>query len=495
MGRSPLRSRHITRIAAALLLLMGAGAWTHGYIQRRNMSPFVFWEFRPGMSFKALDQSAFRQTKRRFTCFDVAGSARLCEMRVTGIAGKVRVLVDARGRAAVVQFLPDSASVVMREEGRRIAAEWNLVRRGVADRRDPPDSTTSITRWQSENGKYAAMMRYHPPSTTPALVHLADVMSIETIAESTPLASLTLALDHLIESSSTQERRDVESALAATMFGRATDPANETDAPRTAAATLARCETETPDPVVPSTDGRAMFDEPTARLLELAIPAVYPGSRLALGDGAWIVDSVGRSERVTLGRGDFASGSGIVVFAIGFPGRIAVAVQRLEGGVPDRYCGAPAELLFARRNDDGSLGEAHLVPVDREASWSEISTIIRSEPALTGEPPYLRVRYEAVYVTDRSRGSIEWEAIVGDDPPRSTRRVPLTFTQQARDDDITEKGYVIITGRPAGGIELSTLEQHDWGFSTRTMLVPLDSSGVLPGARILDQLAGPSPRR
>ena len=135
------------------------------------------------------------------------------------------------------------------------------------------------------------------------------------------------------------------------------------------------------------------------------------------------------------------------------------------------------------------------MPVYLEASLSEISTIKRSEPDLTGEPPYLRVRYAAVYATDRSRGSIEWEAIVGDDPPRSARRVPLTFTRQARDVDVTDGGYVIITGRPPGGIELSTLERHDWGFSTRTILVPLDSSGVLPGARILDRLAGPSPRR
>ena len=55
MSPSPSLSRLIARIAVGLIVLTGVGAWAYGYIERRNMSPFVFWEFRPGMSFKALD--------------------------------------------------------------------------------------------------------------------------------------------------------------------------------------------------------------------------------------------------------------------------------------------------------------------------------------------------------------------------------------------------------------------------------------------------------
>jgi hypothetical protein len=70
-------------------------------------------------------------------------------MRVTGISGLVRVLVDSRDKVAAVQFASDSASPAMREEGRRVAAEWNLIRAGVSARPPSGDSSATFTRWQS----------------------------------------------------------------------------------------------------------------------------------------------------------------------------------------------------------------------------------------------------------------------------------------------------------------------------------------------------------
>lgn len=151
------------------------------------------------MPFEAIEKSALRQTKRHFTCHDVVADARLFELRVTGIEGLVRVLVDSRDRAAVVEFLPDSASPVMREEGRRVAAEWSLVRAGTADTPGSPDATATTTRWRSEDGHWAASMRYDRQASTPAIVHLSDERALERIFESAPLASLALAMNRLDE--------------------------------------------------------------------------------------------------------------------------------------------------------------------------------------------------------------------------------------------------------------------------------------------------------
>ncbi|HUQ81448.1 MAG TPA: hypothetical protein VM076_09935 [Gemmatimonadaceae bacterium] len=482
------RSR-IFQLSVLAVVLVFAGAKAVGYVEERRRSPFVLWEFRPGGLFSALEKSAFRQTKQRFTCNPVVGDARLCEMRVTGIEGLIRTLVDGRGRVTVVQFLPDSASPPMREESRRVAAEWNRIRSGVSDASGTPGSESAVTRWRSVDGKWGALMRYGRHGSTPTLVTLTDATSLAAVSSSTPLASVALALNQLAEDRDLPVDGDVTAVIGDIMYGRATDGTHQTPVPRASTSAPALCEPERLDPVLLAKPGSLdEFSAPTLALLEKAIPAVYPGSQLALGDGMWIVDSDGRTERVRLKRSESAdTPQDGVVYAVQFPGRLAVAQQRLEDGVPDQYCRAPAELLFARANEDGSLAEANRIAVDQEAIASEISTISLFEPGSVSAEPQARVRYTALYASAQSTGSMEWEAIILDDPPRTTGRVPLLFEQHARGESEAKGGYVVVTGRPAGGIELSTLEQYKWGFMTRTFVVPVDASGVLLGAKILDR--------
>ena len=483
-----MRRSRVFQLAVLVVVLIFAGAKGYRYVQLRAMSPFVLWEFRAGSSFTALEKSAFRQTKQRFACNDVVRDVRFCEMRVTGIVGLVRVLVDSKDRVAAIQFLPDSASPAMREEARRVAAEWNLVRAGATDAPKPGDGGTRVTRWRSADGKWGAVMRYAAEANAPRFLHLSDATALAEIASSTPLASLALAFNQLVESDDVGPLYDVDEVLRTTMYGRATDRANETASPTAPSLTLPPCEPERIDPIMLARPGAP--DEsasPTTVLLERAIPVVYPGSRLAVGDGMWIVDSTGRSERVHVGQGDGADPSAGVLYSIQFPGRVTVAMQRLEDGVPDRHCRAGAELIFARANDDGSLAQAHRVPVDQEALVSEISRISLFEHATTGDEPQARVRYTAGYAGKDWTGSVEWEAIVVGDPPRPVARVPLMFEHRAQGAEEPASGYIVLTGRPAGGIELSTLEQHRWGFATRTFVVPLDATGALLGARIHDR--------
>jgi hypothetical protein len=475
----------------AVLIFVGAKAFRIG--QQRKQSPFVMWEFRAGGRFSALEKSALRQTKQRFTCNDVVPSAKLCEMRVTGIGGIVRVLVNDRDRIAAVEFAPDSATPAMREETRRVAAEWNLVRRGASSRPVSSDTTATITRWRSDDGKWTAFMRHDRLGSTPTLVRMGDEETLAGIGESSPLASYVLALNGVIEARDVPNADVVGDVLGATMYRRATDPANETPSPRAPTTPLESCAPERSDPMAAARHGS--LDGLTAAvrsLLERAIPAVYPGSRFVMGDGMWVVSPAGVSESIVFSEMVGVDSAGIVT-GVNFRGRTLVATQRMEDAVADRFCRAPAGLLLARPNNDGSLADAHLVDVDPEALASDVLTIRVVEPDGSGAPAHIRVRYGAGYATTLWTGSIEWETVIADDPPRSTVRVPLRFAQQVRGGEEPADGYLVVTARLKNAIELATIERKQWGFSTRSIRVPVDSTGVLLGARILERLAAPQP--
>jgi len=488
-----MRRSRIFQAGIALALLIFVGAKAFRYVQLRTQSPFVMWEFRAGGRFSVLEKSAFRQTRQRFACNDVVASARLCEMRVTGIGGVVRVLVNDRDRIAAVEFAPDSATPAMREEARRVAAEWGLMRPGASSRPVPSDTSASITRWRSEDGNWTAFMRYDRLGSTPVLVHMGDEATLAAIGASSPLAAYVLALNGVIEASDVPNAGAVSEVLATTMYRRATDPANETPSPRATTA-LELCTPERSDPILAATD-RSLdgLTESVKSLLERAIAAVYPGSRLVTGDGMWVVSPTGVSERVSFSGMAGVDSAGIVT-GVDFPARTAVASQRMDDAVPERFCRAPAALLFARPSDDDSLADAHVVDVDAEALASDVLTIDVVEPD-AGTPGHIRVRYGAAYATTGWTGSIEWEAVFAEDPPRSTVRVPLLFSQHSQGAEEAVAGHLIVTGRPDGLIELSTIEQKQWGFSTRTVVVPVDSGGVLLGTRILERLAGTQPAR
>ena len=477
-------------LVAALLVLPFAGWKTFKHFERRANPPFVLWDFRAGMLFETLEKEAARQAKGQFTCHVVVHPARLCELRVSGIPGLVRVLVDSRDRAAIVQFFPDSASPTMREEGRRIAAGWSLVRSGVADQQESDDAKTSTTRWSSDDQKWTALMRYGRLGTTPIALQLADQPAVKGILASMPLAPLVLVMNDLVEEREVSNLNALTSMLEPAYFRRHTAPTSETATPLPSASQLPICE-PVPDLIERSTDSRRDdFDDATRAVLVQAVARVYPGSQLVFGQGTWIVDSSGRSERLVMHSNTLGSGGaeGVSVFAMHFPSRSALASERMADARPEVFCRAPAEVLFVRRAEDGSLAEVHRVPIDHEAIASEISTFEVSPATIIGDPPHIRLRYAAGYAMELWMGSIDWEAVIADDPPQPVVRVPLQFALQTHGSEEVRAGTIVITGRPTGNVQLSTWEHYEWGHATRTILVPFDSSRVLFGARILSAL-------
>ncbi len=463
---------------------------TYRHVRRPRPAPFALWDFRAGMSFAALDSQALREAKQRFTCHQVLPSARVCELHATGINGRLRVLVDARDRAAWIAFRPDSASPVMREEGRRIAAEWNRLRAGVQDepRADAPNAST--TRWISKDGHWSASMSYDRLATTPAMVQLGDEQALDTVRTQAPLAAEVLALNEVGTGrrDGAQFNQELENALASQMLGRPTDPALETPAPRAAPDVAPLCE-GVPDIVLQEGTIPRWMDSAIVADVRQAIPMAYPGARLVTGSELWMAGSTGGNMRMRLGPRDAVDD--VSVYAIWFPTRADMAQQRLRDRDPYAYCRAPAAILFMQRGPNGTVAEAHRIAVDDEAMASEITRLTIEPPDVTGGAGRVRVRFTAVHATDAWTGTIEWEGVVAGDPPRAVARVPLAFSLQPTGADDAVTGTLVLTARRKEGIEISTLEQHDWGAATRTFVVPLDADGALSGSRILTHLAQP----
>ena len=477
----------------AIFVLPVAGWKVHQSYERSRVSTFALWDFNAAMSFEALDDQAAREQKRRFVCHPMADVARFCELKSTGIRGVMRVLVDGQGRAAIIQFMPDSADPIMREEGRRIAAAWNLVGARETDIPDPKGPTRTVTRWTGAEGRWTAAMTYGRLKATPSLIALADEAAVAEIRASSPLAPLVMGVNGLIDPDAAEDLLAI--AMGPIMLGRhvAVDSVNGTIPPPTPATRPAVCDPVTVEPVVPGTNAITSLGGSMATLLEAAIPTVYPGRRLVLGDGIWIVDANGFSERFQLHTQEHDVDSDVFAFGVGFPARVRVADDRLRARTPATQCRAHAELLLVSRGENRTMAGAQRVVVDDEAVLSDISRFHFIPPLLPNDQPGMTVQYGTGYGTDQWVGSLEWIATIAGDPPRTTLRLPIGYSFESSAGRDAASGFLLATKRTADSIEFATYEQNAWGAATRTISVPLADGGVLRGATLLEHLLPPAP--
>jgi hypothetical protein len=236
--------------------------------------------------------------------------------------------------------------------------------------------------------------------------------------------------------------------------------------------------------------GRAtdsLFEPAKIRLLEGALAKAYRGSRLVLGESAWLVDSSG-AERVRFGPIESEESAGIVALAVQYPGRQGTAALRLRGGRPEAFCRATAELLIVQSLPNGTLGHVHRIPIAEEAVASHISRIEIVAKNAAGDPAHIRIRYSTTHGTFRWMGSMDWEGVIAGDPPRLRSRAPLGFEQIADETSSAKAGTLIITARSERIISLATVEKYDWGFATRAISVPVAPNGAVDAVHVLDRL-------
>jgi hypothetical protein len=405
-------------------------------------------------------------------------------MRAAGIPGLLRALVDADSAVARLQFVPDAATPLMREEGRRITATWNRVVAGTPD--EPNESKETTTRWTSDDKHSSALIRYRRHASTPSLVQVTDRHSFGSIARSSTLAPMILALNELADVGDIGPQADYFEALRLLRLGKAIDAGVSTAIP--AAATAATC---TADPGIPIPKTPIDAEAPNPRLsiiLQSVFAKAFDGAKLILSDsGAKIVDVSGRSERIRLGPLAI-SDADVLTLGVHFPERATQAIERLIGKDTDNLCRTSADVLFAKLEPNGSVKSVRRVPVGDDGYASNIELLELVPHDLAGDTAYIRVRYTTAYGTDDWVGAVEWEGRISIEPARLVVRAPLAYgglTSKGRADDPVG---ILITGRMTDSVELSTVDTRNGVHGTRSVVVPMSASAVLEGNSILDAL-------
>lgn len=473
----------------ALAVSLGFAAWKGPeYARGWAKSPFALWGFRAGMPFAELDKHVFQRTQRHFGCQEILESARLCELRTVGIPGQFRVLVDDAGRIARLQFLPDSASPFMREEGHRIAAYWNQVRDGIGDASNAPGRSFSTTRWSSADKRWSALIRYGRLGRTPTDIQLIDRRRLSTIALSTALAPVALVMNAAAESTDVGAANDATYALRNIQSGQALDASYETPIP--ASEVLVPACVRARSPVNPQWSQKPNEAPAAEALIDSALAKAYSGSRLVIGDTTWLVGVEGKGERIRLAPVDGDESERVVAVAVQFGAREHSAITKLREGPAESYCRATADLLVAQALPNGALGNVYRIPIAEDAIVSQISQV-HVVPQSPTDKAHIRLRYTTLYATLRWVASMSWEGIVDGDPPRLRSRAPLGFEQISDDASAPRAGTLLITRRTPTSISLGTLERQEWGYASRSVVVPIAPSGVLEPVRLLDRLLSP----
>ncbi|HET7457409.1 MAG TPA: hypothetical protein VFJ74_07125 [Gemmatimonadaceae bacterium] len=414
--------------ASVVLLALSAGGWTaYSSYERAQLSPFALWSVRAGAPFQEMDDLAFREMKHHFACRSANDGFRLCELATDGPPGVMRVAVDERGRAIYVQFLTADTTLMMREESRRLGADWNLVRRGVAVR---ASSGAPATRWETEDHRWSAEMRAGESALLPSSITLADERAFARVAERSVPTLLLLARHGIVS----------DAALAAVehrspgVLGRAADSlAGDARALAAAARALPLCAGV---PVAPTAAAAGNYDpngpaiamlapERTA-IAAQAIARAYPGVRLEMvGLSSYLVDASGGWEEVRLIPNAASEDGRRYAFALSFPARSTAVESRSVARDTTGRCRAPAEVLVADVDPaTQSVAGLQRVDVDGEALSARVMTV---NFARSGDDrPALVVGYDAVYGVAAWRGEVRWHELIalGDAAPAVVRRVP-----------------------------------------------------------------------
>lgn len=496
MRRLLTRPPLLIGLALSALVVVSLAGWkTVQRVRRPDSSPFVMWDFRAGVEFADLEQSLRSQTRRRFECHELLPDVRYCVMEAYGIDGKVRVVVAPNGRAARIQFVPDSASALMREEGRRLAARWNRIVEPVADPPDAVDPRLSTSRWTTEDERWTAMLRYWQLGSTPVTVQLTDHDTFESVLSNNEALSPTvLVLNKLADSAEVRPLRELGHVLQRVRVGAALHAGSATSRPPSQSTLGARtvCQPVAVDLGAKSGDSRRdRLPDDVADVLLKAVPKLYPGSRLVFGEDTQLIDSTGRGERVSIGPADGEESQGRLAVAIRFPTRETTAMDRLREKAPADFCRVATEVVIAHRAPNGAFDAFHKIAVGQDAVISKV-TRIELLPVSVGDTAQLRVHYTATYGTEDWAGAVDWEELIAMESLRPTVRAPVGFRHITEASTLENPGAIVMTKRLERSLELATLEKHSWGHTTRTATVPITADGILEGVTVLRQIFRPS---
>ena len=179
-------------VAAAILC--AAGLLGSRLYDDVRSGPFELWTLRAGMSFSALDDDEFEATKRRFVCTSLGAAGRFCQLHGRRLTGMLRLLVNAKGRAVVIQFWPADDNLVVQDEARRLAAVWSKVRLPESARPERGPAWATTSRWRTVDRAWSATIQYDCSPSMPTVIEIADESALAEAMASGPDA-ISLLVD------------------------------------------------------------------------------------------------------------------------------------------------------------------------------------------------------------------------------------------------------------------------------------------------------------
>ncbi|MGQ0639251.1 MAG: hypothetical protein ACT4P6_00530 [Gemmatimonadaceae bacterium] len=285
-------------------------------------------------------------------------------------------------------------------------------------------------------------------------------VQFQALDRSEPLGPITLVRNNLADSAEVRSTPASATALKSVQAGQVIEAGHAT-APAAPVVAAPRCEPVALDLAVQSEARRRdRLQDEVVGVLRHAITRAYGGSRLVFGKDTELRDSAGQSDRISLGPGERDEGTAITVIAVQFPTRVTRAMDRLRDKIPAEFCRASAEVLVVRSAPNGDISEVHRISVGDAAVTSNINDI---------------------------------EAMISLATRRPLARAPLAFRHITEETTMNKPAAIVMTKRLPGSIEHATLKSHDWGFKTRTVVVPISVAGVLEGDHVLRRLVLDAP--
>jgi hypothetical protein len=464
-------------VLAIAAIAVGAYAW-------HQRSPFVLLNLRAGTSFDAIDDAEVQTSKRRFTCTDLAGSGRYCQIHGQRLKGMIRVFVDADGRAAAIQLWPEEDDQIYLDEARLRSAQWSRRAKSVTERVPERPFDSLRTRWVTRNGRWSAGVRYGRFENAPSVIEVADQRSIDRTIARNPIALFQLAAARVIDPPT--EDQIVAATRRAVDAGIAELPAGAGQGPTLELTSLRRplCPARSPDRMLSPTetaDARTELGARLAAVMEQAIPQAFAELRLVLGDRAYLVGPEGNAEAIDiLATQSFSSGT--VATVITFPRRAAFA-EHLAANAPEaERCRAPAHLVVSDVGPDGRVTRTRRTLVDPAANVSMVTGIDFAAP-VPNAPPALGLTYWSSYAAADWRGTIDWTAAIALDSLRVLESTPVAIHKidRARQE---KSGALTLTDAPSG-VAVATVDRLAHSSAARFFIVPTPRAS-LTGWALLD---------
>ena len=200
-------------------LVVAVIAWRASRFLPSRVSPFTLWVLTAGRPFEDLNDEARKHMRHRFLCtnFELRPAGKLCKLETDGPPGTLSLVVDTSGRAIVVAFRSSDQSAMLRDEIRKVMAQWNKV---SEPRRltylDAQHEDFAATQWQSRDGRWTATVHLEPDEKKPeTAVTLRDERALAAIYLKEPLAQLAYHNERLINPLTGVEQLRLASLLEA----------------------------------------------------------------------------------------------------------------------------------------------------------------------------------------------------------------------------------------------------------------------------------------